>query len=763
MNQQWKKTEQGHLNDIIGQIELIVSDLESRVRKPEDRVDYQIQQTLMKRINGYRDAIPSPYFGKLEIVFAGEQSSETYLLGETAVAKSEVEELVIDWRNPLNDVYYSFNGGTGEASYESETGERYHVTVRRKRNLNIKNKEILNISEVRSDAYSPPPGEDSDDSGMPVDDFFERFGSDRSKDYQLRKIVATIQKEQNEAIRLGIQEPVLIQGVAGSGKTSIALHRLSYLLYQYRKQLKPENIMILAPNRLFISYMKNILPGLELDNVQQNTFIDLAKRWLPQIDYIQTPQEWLSEAIVQSDLSGENNTHRYKGSMKFKKLIERYLDHIEENFFRPKELRLSTFTSEKIEPNEQFLQIYNGYKHLPLNQRRTETIRSIKSWVELELQKQDKILEGLLITASSEWVFHIPETEELHARVKKALKESSEFRSKKLRDEWFSQVESIFKEWKTIEPIELYMDLMDDALLQGFDHSLSNELAADIASSGPNRDNLRRIGYDDIAALLLLHMRVYGLDEKYDYLMIDEAQDLSAFQISILMKLTKSMTVLGDITQSVYGDLGMQNWDELKMEVFEGRGRSLDLTISYRSTFEIMSTANSVINASNLRLPCINPINRHGTVPTLKKVNNGGELISQIRITLDQLIDNKGYHKIAIISKDPKLSKALFNQFETQGMNNIQLVEDPNDLLKEPIIFIAASLVKGLEFDAVIIPNANLKTFTATPLDTKLLFISMTRPQEELHIFYYGEPSPLLEPLIRDSKSDQQDILEGLL
>lgn len=752
--------EQKQLGEVIEQIETEIGLLESSIRKPEDYQDQQVQFTRKKKLTEYRDALSSPYFGKLELLYPGEQSSGSYLLGEMGVSKSGSEEIVLDWRSPVGDIFYSFNGGNGQESYKLDNGENHLVTVFSKRNIKIENTVVTGVNETRCDAYQTSDQEKFEASDYYADDFLDRFGSDKSKDYQLRKIIATIQKEQNEAIRLGILEPILIQGVAGSGKTSIALHRLSYLLYQYRKQLNAEKILILAPSRLFISYMQNILPGLELERIQQNTFIDLVKGWLPKIKHIQSPQEWLSVAMQNGSLN-ESKSQRYKGSMSFYRAIERYLDHIEEHFFQPEDLFLTgSFSGDTIHTKEQFDKIYQGYKHLPLNFRLKETKNSIKNWISRELENQEKVLDDKFASALQTLTKNIQEDGDLYKKIKEAVNESRQFQLKKQRDEWTSQINGFLDTWLVIDSYKIYNDLLDSKLLQGLDSQLDGELAVEVEASKPDFSGI--IGYDDIAPILLIKTRLEGIKAEFDYMMIDEAQDLSVFQLAILKKLTKSMTILGDYTQSIFGDLGMQEWDELTSGVFDNKLRRLDLLISYRSTSEIMNFANHVIKKSGLSLPLIHPINRHGEKPKIKKVNNGGEFVEQIQVSISELL-GKGYRKIAIINKDPKLSRALYTQFQQNGMTEIQLVEDVNDVLKEPVIFISSALVKGLEFDAVIIANANKKTFSNDPLDTKLLFVSVTRAQEELHLFYYGEPSPLFEDMISLPEGKALDLLEALL
>lgn len=165
---------------------------------------------------------------------------------------------------------------------------------------------------------------------------------------------------------------------------------------------------------------------------------------------------------------------------------------------------------------------------------------------------------------------------------------------------------------------------------------------------------------------------------------------------------------------------------------------------SYRSTAQIMNLANLVIRNSLIDLPEIVPINRQGEVPIIEKVQSSQELFIKIKQSI-QAFKDKGYSKIAIIPKDIRQAQKLYDFLSEEGIENLQLIIDSQQELSETIVVIPSYLVKGLEFDAVILPNANSNRFTNNSLDTRLLFVCITRANHELRIFYHKEISPLLE------------------
>lgn len=761
MNKKLELEEQEYLILVVKQIEKLINEFNGERHEYADYIQNSVKENKKRKVLEYINSLKSPYFGRLNLQFEGYEYSESFLLGEKSIAKSETEEIVVDWRSSIGDIFYKFYGGSGHLQFKNEMGEKINVLVDKKRNINIQDSNVISVKETVSEEYLLTSKDNVDVYDTPITDFLSQFGSDFSENYQVKKIIKTIQKEQNEVIRLGIDQPVLIQGVAGSGKTTIALHRLSYLIYQFRNKLKLENMLILAPNKLFISYIKDILPDLEINKIQQSTFVELAKNILPFINTIELPQLYLSNIISESTIEVGKSIQKFKGSIEFKNLINQYLEYLEKDFLVSKQVKLPTFTrNDYINANEEFKKIYQGYKHMPLNKRRKETIKSIRNWKETEINKQINILRDEAIKSLNRWKNPIPDTNSLSKEVEQTIMKSFEFQIEDLNKKWNQKVNEYISEWKELDVLEVYNNLMEVPLLISLSE-INEKLATECVEEFYSYDKKLMVRYDDLAPLMYIQEKINGINIKYDYMMIDEAQDLSPYQISLLNSYANSMTILGDITQSIYGDLGTQNWNDITIQVFKSNYKRLDLSISYRSSYEIMDAANKVLKKSGYSFPSIEPISRHGKEVEYKKVNDGNDLIDKIDKKLTDLLNN-GYSKIAVISKSMKLSKKIFEQFVEKGYSEIQLVDNLDDELKEKIIFISSELVKGLEFDAVIIPNANHRAYSVSMLDTKLLFVSMTRAQEELHIYYYEEASPLLTHLVSESNSDV-DVLSGLL
>jgi DNA helicase II / ATP-dependent DNA helicase PcrA len=222
------------------------------------------------------------------------------------------------------------------------------------------------------------------------------------------------------------------------------------------------------------------------------------------------------------------------------------------------------------------------------------------------------------------------------------------------------------------------------------------------------------------------------------------------------------MTILGDVTQSIYSFTGIENWDELFKTVYQNEEiKTANLSVSYRSTYEIMDTANQIITNGNLPYQKVIPFNRRGDKILCKPIEDEENLLLSILNSIKEFLE-KGYKRIAIIHKDGPRSKGLYNVLKVTNVPSLQLVLNPDEPIKESIIVIPSYLVKGLEFDAVIIPNANEDNYKLNNLEAKLLYVSVTRPHHALHIYYHKKISPLLKTLLPEVKMEKRKVI-GIL
>lgn len=741
------KVEQAHLDQTIAEIEKIIQSLKKELR---DKViqDRQLERTNRKFINQYKEALRKPYFGKLEIIDGDNDQAETLYIGERGVAKDKFEDIIIDWRSPIGALYYSFNGGEGKYTIESEAGLTNIFQIVYKRSLLIQNQEVKDYKDIVSEC-GRRENKNIPNETVYFDDYLINILNESRAGNQIKDIVATIQKEQNEIIRAGINKSIIIQGVAGSGKSSIALYRLSYLLYRYRDTFEPNNILILAPNKIFLSYIKDILPSLEIEDIQQSTFGILASTLL------NSPEKKNNSISSVFEENRSLDVYSYKGSLRFRDALERYLEFYMStylNLFKEVKIFDDYLQKSYILTTDDIRKTYEGYGNLPFAQKVKKLSSYIKNWIDDKEKTTIKAIEEEYERVRGYVLNGLPRGSQIRKETFSALEKAYRYKIQRFKD----NIQLLWKNYKKgLEDINInkvYKGIFKPQFLLTYDKELSDEMVKKLVEQS------KELGYEDLAPLLYIKFRLEGFSNIYDYIVIDEAQDLSAFQIYIIKQVCKSLTLLGDVTQSIYGNIGIETWDQIIPDIFrEDEVRQLNITTSYRSTTEIMDLANHIISYSNHHYPKIIPIGRKGEKVEVKKINHPPNLLLSVVDSIN-FFKEKGYKKIAIIHKDLRKAESLYQSLLDKMKFSIQLISSTDDELTEDILVLPSYLTKGFEFDAVIIPNASDENYKVNELDIKLLFTSVTRAQHALHIFYHQRITKLLENYIdiTDEEENQE-------
>ncbi len=288
----------------------------------------QVYEFANKNLQKYSEAAHKPYFARIDFR-ERRRDTESYYIGKFSLNdSSEGEEKVIDWRAPIADLYYS--GQQGEVSYKAPLGF-IEGELSLKRKFLIKDEKLENaFDEGINDIILKSSSDESEDNAL-VDEFL-KINLEESIGSKLKDVVATIQKEQNEIIRASKNTAMIIQGSAGSGKTTVALHRLAYLMYKYSENLSTHEILVVAPNKLFLDYISDILPSLGVSGVKQSTFEDIACNILKYSGKVYTKD--IKFSSVMEDRSKEKvkfitTSSRFKGSITYKNIMDRYLKYIE--------------------------------------------------------------------------------------------------------------------------------------------------------------------------------------------------------------------------------------------------------------------------------------------------------------------------------------------------------------------------------------------------------------------------------------------------
>lgn len=729
------REETAHLNEtleIVAQQQLISAEeltvakknLQDTFRFERDNMDLLgVRQIMFDRseqaVRNMAAARLRPYFTRVNFT---EESGvkQVYYIGKHSVFPTDgVEPVVIDWRSPIANLYYS--GQVGKMHYVAPDGEvRGELTL--KRQFGIENGELISIFDtdvVSKDAYLQSV-----------------LGATTGE--RLRDIVTSIQAEQNIVIRHPANVTLVVQGVAGSGKTTIALHRIAYLLYTLQDSLRPEHVLILAPNPLFLNFIAGVLPDLGVEKVRQTTFPLLVSDWLgkllPRVNAADQTDRLL--ALPPDEREDFIDMMHFKGSLEFTRRLDQWLDKFEEQLPPQDALKFGPFTLFTPEQARAFL--VEGEKPFPfamrierfkreLTQRAKEAAGKVNAWLEAETQRRADALHAL------------PDSPQRRERLFK-LYQSRDQRLKETNERVRPFVDEALKAFPTLRPIELYRMFLTDLL---------SESDPDSPAYAAAEYTLERIGSrvepEDVALIALIALRAHPL-ERMDirHIVIDEAQDFSPAEFLLLRRMTHNapMTVVGDLMQGVRSWRGLTDWRTLTDELLGGKAVTHALVTSYRNTVEIMNTALRVA----LKRPVpgqteVKPVLRHGPAPEIAAYSKPAEQAAQIE-RLIRAWQSDNIKTIAVIDRTDAQLKALLKALPADL--NARILDVNGELYEGGVLLARAGDIKGFEFDGVIIANASEARFPNTELDARLLYVCLTRPLHRLACLYEKTLTPLL-------------------
>lgn len=627
-------------------------------------------------LNRHKD---SPYFARIDFQEENEKENKKYYLGKVGLIDDDANQYIVDWRSPIANLYYDSALGKSEYHTKSETF---------KGNLNLKR--VFSIKDGKLDSFMDVNNTSDDELLKPY------LGV--NTDSKIKNIVSSIQQEQNNIIRDGLHKNIIVQGVAGSGKTTVMLHRISYLAYSEREFYKPNQYLVISPNNLFTDYMSAILPDLEVDEVKQITFENLALQFLN----LKTKLT----IIPRSKTSEYDYVSHFKASKNMKKLLDNYLSKITNDIFKNHLSKDNII----IITNNELKDIFNKYDKEPLKVKIDKTINEIYKYSQNEANKIIKRINEQFETL-------IKSEADLEKR-KLLVRKSYETKNVLIKD-IKALIKDYFKTFK-FNPIDIYKDFIYTIDYYSFINTTISNL------------NKRKIDFDDIAILIYINEYLFGAKEYSNYISvsIDEAQDLGYMHYAALKKLFRftNFSIYGDLSQSIYAYRGIESWEEVK-ELIEGNNETKYLAKSYRTTIEIMNFANKILKYLNV--PLAEPVIRHGEeVKTIRT--------SFPTIHIQQKVKEfkeKGYKSIAIICKSEKDVNQYYNLLKDKI--NINKLDEESLSYDGEVCILPVSLAKGLEFDTVIVVDVtNEKYSKDSILDMKLLYVALTRALHELEILH---------------------------
>lgn len=634
----------------------------------ERYVKEEMYRTIDKKLAEFTKLKESPYFGKVNFEDNG-YAEQIYVGRYGLTPEGNFDAAIVDWRAPVASLFYK--GTLGETSYKSPAGEVL-VDILARRQIMIKKGKLEGFFDSDIDVK---------------DDILQMILSSNAGE-KLKDIVMTIQKEQDEIIREERMKVVVVNGVAGSGKTTIALHRVAYLLYNFREQLG-DKVLILGPNDIFIDYIGEVLPTLGESNVNQQTFAHFVINEIglnePVIDFTAYLEEVLkvNEEVI--------NEIKYKAGEGFISVLDKKCEDLENSYFN---VQAAKFFDEEVVSIEEINDLFeNYYKYMPLFRRSKKIKRIITEKLK---DKRDELVRNL------------------NAEVKGKLAS--------LTEEQLVIEQNNIEFQRKIRIREIVRELMIQK--ENLAKWIDNESIVDIYKEFTNTENL---SYLDLPAILYLMIKLDGKksSKEIKHIVIDEAQDYSMLQFIVLKELTgcKSYTIVGDSNQRLIKVEEEPAMLKLK-SLFGGFVKNYALNKSYRSTFQIMEYASKLLDEN-----AIVPFVRKGKFDVEEvEVKDEDDLIDTILETLEDY-DDENYDNIAIITKDKEELKKIAP--ELKKFTKLLAFDREDVIYRGGKVIVPSYYAKGLEFDGVIIVNFDDNT------DDLVKYIMATRALHRLKVVNY--------------------------
>lgn len=646
--------------------------------------DYDEESRKLARLESVKKR---PYFGRIDFTFEDGVTEEIYI-GRIPLSEKKSREIYIyDWRSPIAGVFYRFM--TGKAYYDAPAG-RIEGELRRKRQYEIEDGKLQFFF----------------DTDRNISDEILRQMLSGNTSPKMKAIVETIQREQDMVIRDMESDLLMVQGVAGSGKTSIALHRAAFLMYQgLQSRLSANNILILSPNAAFEEYISDVLPELGEENVMTAVFEDILR-------------EQISDKQIQSHFDYLENTFRYgrkqtiaaksmnfKSSAYFLDILDYFLEELPKRWMSFRDISVA------------------GKGVIEAKKLKNRLLRRAEVPLGIRLEQlQTYAVETLFGTGRN-------------------------------REDWEGreQVRQELQEMAGLNPVDLYRrlfrnrDFLEEMMMATEYVDDLDELCEYTSEHLENGPML----YEDAVAVCYLSLRVYGTDEyrHIKQVVIDEAQDYGPIHYEIFRMLypNAKFTVLGDVNQTLAKQEDMSMYKEIKSRLGKKSSALVVLDKSFRCTNEILNFSLQFIG----KRPEITNFNRSGETPKIVEGSTGEKLLTEILRAVEESLDC-GLKSVCLLCKTEEYAKNLYRTLKDHI--KLHLFTGDSTERVRGVLVMPVYLSKGLEFDSVIICDADKENYYDEE-DRKLLYVECTRALHRLWVMCPGKKSPLIQQNPSDSES----------
>lgn len=728
---EWQQEEE-YLNQTLDIVKRNVENYESEIREMSDQIEEMLQHyhdndvevyTQMSNTVTMRDHMQSalkrnqratkkPYFGRIDFLDETLQKEEALYIGRGGIAKDTTHQVVVDWRAPVANAYYE--NGLGECSYHAPDGRELPIRLDLKRTYEIDNGRLLDYFDTEVIAN---------------DELLTKYLA-KNKQAVLGEIIATIQKEQNDIIRKTPYHNIIVQGVAGSGKTTVAMHRISFILYNYAERFRPEDFYIVGSNRILLEYITGVLPDLDVYGIRQMTMEQLFVRLLY--------EDWDEQScsILENTAAAQGSMDR--GTFGWFQALTEFGARIE-----AERICMDSVVLDR----RQFVEGLKGGVAGVFDER------------EGEPQPSD-LVELLSGKAIRDYV------EQTNASVQTKINMLNERLIIKIKDEFlknglrYSEKErkAILKEYRgyfgkkifDISIFELYQRFLLEQKEKGYEVSVP-EQAYDVY---------------DLAALAYLYKRMKETEviSEAHHVVIDEAQDYGMMAYAVLKYCMKdcTYTVMGDVSQNIHFGFGLADWEELRKLLCSQDGDSFGiLKKSYRNTVEISEFATKILHHGSFEPYPVEPIIRHGKEVEVMQLPTKRELYEETARRC-RAWQKQGLNTIAIICRTPEKAELVARQLGRLipvCESNLEKAVFSDGIMVLPVVY-----TKGLEFDAVLIFDPDKEEYPVDDGHAKLLYVAATRALHELCVLYREDLTGLIaEPLPEEKQKETDRKVQQLL
>ena len=684
-------------------------------------------------------ALDKPYFGR--IIFHDEtlDREESIYIGKGGISKDSTHWMVVDWRAPVANAYYE--NGLGRCSYKAPNDTEIEIDLEHKRTYEIESGKLL---------------EYFDSEVIANDDLLTKYLA-KNKQAVLSEIVATIQKEQNEIIRKSPYHNIIVQGVAGSGKTTVAMHRISFILYNYEERFKPDDFYIVGSNRILLNYITGVLPDLDVYGIRQMTMEQLFVRllyedWDDQKYSIKSIDKRETNHVRHDEDRESGSDESIKGSSGWFRDLEEYCRRLEFDsiphqsvYLNPKQF-VEGIKDGKIGIYDETDGLNDNVKNLVclldgdaieryITQNPTVSVQSKINMLNTRLRgkiKEEFLGKGIKYT---------------EAERKAILKAYRGFFGGKV---WKQPVYDIYHDFLLKQRGKGYFDIPDTE----FD-------------------------VYDLAALAYLYKRVKETEviSEAHHIVIDEAQDfgMMAYHVLKFCIYRCTYTIMGDVSQNIHFGYGLNDWEELKELLLTDSMDSFGiLKKSYRNTVEISEFAANILHHGQFSVYPVEPIIRHGNPVRIQQVEDWQEMIRTAADICKRWLGENTWSEhgdeetetsdtgvtaetIAVVCRDQESAAATAKELSKY----VNLIESDLDKAEfgRGIMVLPVEYTKGLEFDAVLIMNPTREEYPVDDGHAKLLYVAATRALHELCVLHTGNLTGLIADPIKSEAGRAKETL----